>query len=111
MIGGRFELVDVEQRVQHARHGCSCVVEPRDQLQSLFLLVFSDPSVEHAAHQAECLQRLAEVMACSGEKARFGDVGELGFAFGRLQSIRCMPPLGDVGKGDDDAFDAIVLGR
>ena len=21
-----------------------------------------------------------------------------------------MPPLGDVGKGDDDAFDAIVLG-
>ena len=49
-------------------------------------------------------------MARAGKKARFGDAGELGVSLRLDQSIRCMPALSDVDKGDDDAFDAIVLG-
>ena len=30
--GAGLDLVDVEQRVQHARHGAQRLVEPRDQL-------------------------------------------------------------------------------
>ena len=60
--------------------------------------------------QGERLQRLAQIMAGGGEKARLGDIGQLGLPLGRLQRVRRALALGDVGEGDDDAFDPVVLG-
>ena len=48
-------------------------------------------------------------MACRGEKARLRDIGQLGLPLGDLQRLGDAPPLGDVGEGDDDAFDPVVL--
>ena len=42
--GAGLDLVDVEQRVQHARHGAQRLVEPRDQLLRLFSFDRSSPS-------------------------------------------------------------------
>ena len=49
-------------------------------------------------------------MARGGEKARLGDIGQIGLPLGRPQRVRRVPPLGDVGEGDDDALDPVVLG-
>ena len=67
-------------------------------------------SASNPCDQAQGLQRLAKIMAGSGEKARLGDIGLLRLALGRLQRVRGTPALGDVGEGDDDAFDPVVLG-
>ena len=61
-------------------------------------------------HQGERLQRLAEVMACRGEKARFRDSWPVRPAAWPPPARPPYASLGDVGEGDDDAFDAIVLG-
>ena len=44
------------------------------------------------------------------EKARFRDVGQLGLPFGRRKRGRNVLALGDIRKGNDDAFDPVVLG-
>ena len=110
MDGAGFELVDVEQRVEHARHGGGGFVEARNQGQRFLLLVVSDFPGQNAAHQAEGLQRLAKVVAGGGEEAGLGGIGLLGLALGGFQRVRCTPALGDVDEGDDDAFDPVVLG-
>ena len=38
--------------------------------------------------QGKRLQRLAQIMARGGEKARFRDIGQLGLPLGRLQRVR-----------------------
>ena len=105
--GAGLDLVDVEQRVQHARHGAQRLVEPCDQLLCSLPL---DGLRQQPLKQGKRLQRLAEVMARGGEKARFRDSGQFRLPLGRLQRVCRVPPLGDVGKGDDDAFDPVVLG-
>ena len=102
-----LDLVYVEQRVQHARHGAQRLVEPRDQfLRSLAL----DGLRQQPLKQGEGLERLAQIMARGGEKARLRDIRQLRLPLGRLQRVRRVPPLGDVGEGDDDALDPVVLG-
>src|SRR5271169_368021 len=49
-------------------------------------------------------------MARSGKKARLRGIGELCLPPGYLQRIRRLPASTDVGKGDDDALDPVVLG-
>ena len=105
-----FQLIDVEQRVEHARHGGGRLVEARDERQGLFLLVVPDFPCQDTAHQAEGLQRLPEVVARGGEKAGLGDIGLLCFPLGGLQRVGGASTLGDIGKGDDDALDPIILG-
>ncbi len=105
--GARLDLVDVEQRVQHARHRGQRFVEPPDKLLGLLSL---DRLGQQPLNQGQRLQRLAEVMARGGKKARFCQIGQFRLPLGRLQRIGGAPALGDVGKGDDDAFDRVVLG-
>ena len=105
--GAGLDLVYVEQRVQHARHGAQRLVEPRDQ----FLCSLSlDDLCQQPLKQGKRLQRLAEIVARRGEKARFRGIGQLRLPLGCPQLVRRVPPLGDVGKGDDDALDPVVLG-
>ena len=73
MHGAGLDLVYVEQRVQHARHGVQRLVEPRDQLLRLLAL---DGFGQQPLKQRQRLQRLAQIVACGGEEARFGDIGE-----------------------------------
>ena len=61
--------------------------------------------------QGQRLQRLAQVVAGGGEEARFRGIGQLGLPLGHPKLVRDMPPLGDVGEGDDDALDPVVLVR
>ena len=60
-----LDLVDVEQRVEHAGHGVQSVIEPLDQL--LRLLAFHGPS-EQALNKGDSLERLAQIMAGRREK-------------------------------------------
>jgi hypothetical protein len=60
-------------------------------------------------HKGKSLQRLAQVVACRGEEARFGGIRLIGLPLGDPELVRDMPPFGGVGKGDDDAFYPIVL--
>ena len=105
--GARLDLVYVEQRVQHARHGAHRVIEPRDQI--LRFLAFDDLR-QLPLEQDERLQGLAQVMTGGGEKARLCGGGQLRLVLGRLQRTPDAPALGDVDKGDDDAFDSAILG-
>ena len=73
------------------------------------LLVVADLR-QDTLHQAEGLQRLAEVVAGGGKEAGLRDIGLLGFPLGGLQRVGGVSPFGDVGKGDDDAFDSVILG-
>ena len=77
-----FELIDVEQRVQHARHDLKRLVELADQRQGGFVL---DRLRQNTAQQADGLQRLAQIVTGGGEKTRFAEIGPL-----RLQTWR--PP-------------------
>ena len=83
--GAGLDLVDVEQRVQHARHGAQRLVEPCDQLLRLLAL---DHLRQQPLQQGERLQRLAQIMARGGEKARFRDIGQFCLPLGRLQRVR-----------------------
>ena len=83
--GAGLDLVDVEQRVQHAGHGAERLAEPRDELRRLLAL---DRSRQQALQQGQRLQRLAQVVAGGGEEARLGDVGQLGLLLGLLQRLR-----------------------
>ena len=105
-----FQLIDVEQRVEHARHSGGRLIETRDERQGLFLLAVLDLPCQDTSHQTEGLQRLPEVVACGGEKAGLGDIGLLSFPPGGLQRIGGASAFGDIGKGDDDALDPVILG-
>ena len=64
-----LELIDVEERVQHAQQSVRRLVEPGDQHQGLFVLFVLDLLRQDSAHQAESLQRLPQVMASGGKEA------------------------------------------
>src|ERR1700683_1978680 len=66
-----FQLIDVEQGVEHPRHGGGRLVETRDERQRFFLLVIADLSRQNAAHEAERLQWLPKIMACCSKKPGF----------------------------------------
>jgi hypothetical protein len=100
-----LDLVSVEQRVQNARQGAQRLAEPCNQ----FLLSLPLDSLrQYAFNQHERLQRLAEVMARSGEKARFRAIRQVCLPLGSCQFVRCAPAFRDVDKGDDDALDALL---
>ena len=61
-----FELVYVQQRVQHARHSTQRPIEACDQLLCSLPL---DGIRQQPLKQCKRLERLAEVMARGGEKA------------------------------------------
>ena len=61
-----FQLVDVEQRVQHARHDLKRLVELADQRQGAFFL---DRLRQYPTQKAEGLQRLAQIVTGGGQKA------------------------------------------
>ena len=62
-----LELVDVEERVQHAHQSVRCLVEPGDQLQGLFVLFVLDLLRQDSPHQAESLQRLPQVTTATSD--------------------------------------------
>ena len=72
-----LELIDVEERVQHAQQSVRRLVEPGDQLQGLFVLFVLDLLRQDFPHQAESLQRLPQVMAGGSKEARFAEIGAL----------------------------------
>jgi hypothetical protein len=61
-----LELIDVEERVQHARHGAHGLVESADQAQGGFVLNLLS---QYFMQQADCLQRLAQIMAGGGKES------------------------------------------
>ena len=88
-----LELVDVEERVQHARHGAQRLVEPGHQLQGALIL---DLARQQPLQQADGLQRLTQIVARGGEEARLADIGLLGLALGRFDRFRRAVALGDI---------------
>ena len=103
----RLDLVYVEQRVQHARHGGQRLVEPRHQL---FGFVALDNRRQKPLKESQRLKRLAEVMAGRGQKPRLRDACQFRLLLGDRQRVRRASPFGDVDEGDDDALDPVVLG-
>ena len=49
-------------------------------------------------------------MARGGKEARFRGTGQFGLPLGRPKLFRYPPPLGDVGKADDNTFNSALLG-
>ena len=105
--GTNFDLIDVEQRIQHARHGAQCVIDAPDQLLSLFV---NDFLRQQALEEGEGLQRLSEIVARRGEKARLCNARQFSLTLGGGERIRRAPPFGYVFIGDDDAFGFLVAG-
>ena len=101
-----FDLVDVQQRIEHARHGMQCLFKPKQQIG--FARAIHRLS-QQAGQQRQRLQRLAQVMAGRCQKPRFGNVGAFRLKLGRLKRAGHRLGLGDVGKGDDHAFDPGVM--
>ena len=69
-----FDLIDVEQGVQHARHRAERFIDPADQL---LLLLPSHFLGQQRLEQGQRLQGLAQIMARRGEKARLGGARRL----------------------------------
>ncbi len=101
-----LDLIDVEQRVQHARHGTQRLIQSADQLSGL---VAFDVLSQQSLHQREGLQRLAKVVACRRQESRLRGVRQICLPFCDPEFIRHTPPFGDVGKGDDNPFHAVIL--
>src|SRR3954452_13538070 len=78
----RIDLVHIEQRVQHARHGNQRLVEPRHQL---FSSVTLDNRRQKPLKESQRLKRLAEVMAGRSQKPRLRDACRLRLLLGHLQ--------------------------
>ena len=102
----RFELIDVEQRVQHSRHHAHRGVET---FQEFLRFVAGRLYCQQAMQQPDGLQWLPQIMARGGEEARFRDIGPVGDLLGVGQRLRRAFVFGDVPEGDDHAFDAAVL--
>ena len=94
-----FELVDVEQLVEHARHRAHRLVEPADELQRWFI---ANALFQHALEQAYGLKRLAQIMTGSREKARLADIGPICLGFCGLQRFALALDLGDVNDRHQD---------
>ncbi len=77
----RLDLVDVEQGVQHARHGAERLFEARNQLLGFFAF---DRLGQQLLQQRQRLQRLAQVMAGGSQETRLGDIRTIGF------ELRCL---------------------
>ncbi len=105
-----FELVDIEERTEHARHGGGRLVQADHECQGLILLFVANLPGQDPAHQTERLQRLAKIMARSGQEAGLGDVGLLRVALGGFQCVGGEFASGGVNKGDDDALNPVILG-
>ena len=101
-----LDLVDVEQHIQHARQRPQRLIEPGQQA---FGPLATDGLRQQFLQQGQRLQRLAQIVAGGGEKARFGEIGALGLQLCRLQRGADAPAIGDVGKGDDHAFHQPVM--
>ena len=99
-----FDLVDVEQLVEHARHRAHRLVEPVDQLQRWLI---ANSLFQHALEQAYGLKRLAQIMAGGREKPRLADIGPLRLGFRGLQHLALALRLGDV----DDRHQDLASGR
>ncbi len=97
----RFDLVDIEQRVQHSRHRAERLVQTRNKFPGLFRL---DILCQQSLHQSQGLQWLAQIVACCGEEPRFGGIRLIGLPLGDPELVRHMSPLGDIGKCDDDSL-------
>ena len=105
--GAHLDLIDVEQRVQHARHRAQGFVDASDQ--TLRLVAFHLLG-QQALKQGERLQRLAQIMARRRQKARLGDGRQFRLPLGGGQRIRRAPSLRHVLESDDDAFGLLVAG-
>ena len=103
--GAGLDLVDVEQRVEHARHRADRLVDLGEQLLRLLAL---DLLGEQALKQSERLHRLAEVVARRREETRFRGAGPLGRAMSGGERLGRAHALGDVGEGDHDALAFLV---
>ena len=88
-----LQLVDVEQRVEHPRHGADRVAELADQLQGGLV---RDPLLQHPLHQADGLQGLAQVVAGGGEELGFCQIGAFGIGLRGLERGLGLLALGDV---------------
>ncbi len=95
------ELIDVEQRGQHAGHGIERAVGPRKQRQRLIAI---DPLPERTVHQGQRLQRLAQVVACGSEKTGFGQIGPFRGLRGRSQLLLGALEISDVVERDQDSL-------
>ena len=105
--GAHFDLIDVEQRIQHSRHGAQSFVDAADQLLGLL----PDHLLgQQALKQGERLQRLSQIMAGRREKARFGDARQFRLSLGGAERIRRAPPFRYVFIGDNDALGLLVAG-
>ena len=89
----RFELVDVEQLVQHARHSAHRVVEPAHELERCLVV---NALLQHPLQQGDGLQGLPQIMTGGGQKARLSQVGPFRLRLGGLQRLALAPGLGDV---------------
>ena len=105
--GAHFDLIDVEQRIQHARHGAQSFIDAPDQL----LRLLPDHLLgQQALEQGERLQWLSQIVARRREKARLGDARQFRLPLGGGERIRRAPPFGYVFIGDDDALGLLVAG-
>ena len=105
--GAHLDLIDVEQRVQHAGHRAQSFVDANDQ--TLGPVAF-DLLGQQALKQGKRLQRLTQIVARRREKARLGHGGQFGLSLGGGQRVGRAPPFGHVFKGYDDALGLLVAG-
>ncbi len=101
-----LDLIDVEQRIEHARHRADGVLQAADEV---FQRRPGDPLRQQPLDQRQGLQRLAQIVAGGGQEMGLGDIGPLRLARGRLQRLGRVPASGDVGEGDHDALDRSVM--
>src|SRR6185295_10525713 len=72
--GTGFELADVEERIQQARHGADRKLL---LLERIHRIGTAHEPTQRAVQEPEGLQRLAQVMACCSEKAALGEIGAI----------------------------------
>ena len=98
-----FELVDVEQLVEHARHRAHRFIEPVHEAQGCRIV---NALFQHPLQQAYGLQRLAQVVAGGREEARLAGIGPFRIRLGGFQRFALAFDLGDV----DDSHQDLALG-
>ena len=106
MDDAHFELIDVEQRVQHARHDADrCVETLQKGLRLRPVGLLRQQSLE----KPNCLQRLSQIMTGGGEEARFGDIRLFGGLLGGVERLGCALFFSDVRERDHDPFNQPVM--
>ena len=105
--GAGLDLVDVEKRVEDARHRDDRVIDTGDQ----FLLLRAVHGLrQQALEQGQRLQRLPQIVAGRCQQARLGRTGGLRLSPGGCERIGIAPAPGDVGEGNRHAI-GVALGR